>query len=121
MDMNRNVLLRDLPSADPDQIERMNRFCGTDEWQEILYKEDNQMNLFGDTYRVKVVDSNAKLSNWFKKERLQKTAGFEFVPEPVLMRNSKGGPLFFLFFASHNETGKKIVSDIFNKYREKYL
>jgi len=121
MDMNRNVLHKDLLTAEPDQIERMNRFCGTDEWQEILYKEDNQMNLFGDTYRVKVVDSNAKLGDWFKKERLQKAAGFKFVPEPLLMRNSKGGPLFFLFFASHDETGKKIVTDIFNKYRKKYL
>ena len=121
MDMNRNVLHKNLFSVESDQIERMNRFCGTDEWQEILYKEDNQMNLFGDAYRVKVVDSNAKLSNWFKKERLQKTAGFKFVPEPMLMRNSTGGPLFFLFFASHNEKGKKIVTDIFNKYRKKYL
>ena len=121
MDMNRNVLHKNLFSVESDQIERMNRFCGTDEWQEILYKEDNQMNLFGDTYRIKVVDSNAKLSNWFKKERLQKAAGFKFVPEPLLMRNSKGGPLFFLFFASHDETGKKIVTDIFNKYRKKYL
>ena len=120
MDMNRNVLHKELFSAEPDQIERMNRFCGTHEWQEILYKEDNQMNLFGDTYRVKVVDSNAKLGNWFKKERLQKAAGFKFVPEPLLMKNSKGGPLFFLFFASHDETGPKIVTDIFNKYR-KYL
>ena len=120
MDMNRNVLHKDLLTAEPDQIERMNSFCGTDEWQEILYKEANQMNLFGDTYRVKVVNSNAKLGEWFKKERLQKVAGFKFVPEPMLMRNSKGGYLFFLFFASHNETGKKIVTDIFNKHR-KYL
>ena len=52
MDMNRNVLLRDLPSAGPDQIERMNKFCGSEEWQEILYKEDEQMGLFGDTHRV---------------------------------------------------------------------
>ena len=120
MDMNRNVLHKDLLSADPDQIERMNKFCGTDEWQEILYKEDDQMGLFGDPDRVKIVNSNIKLGEWFKKERLQKTAGFKFVPEPMLMRNSKGGPLFFLFFASHNETGKKIVTDIFNKHR-KYL
>ena len=118
MDMNRNVLHKELFLAEPDQIERMNRFCGTHEWQEILYKEDNQMNLFGDTYRVKVVDSNAKLGDWFRKERLEKAAGFEFVPEPVLMRNSKGGPLFFLFFASHNRTGMKIVNEIFNKYRK---
>lgn len=120
MDMNRNVLHKDLLSADPDQIERMNRFCGTYEWQEILYEEDKQMDLFRDTYRIKIVDSNIKLGDWFRVERLEKAAGFKFVPEPLLMRNSKGGPLFFLFFASHNETGKKIVSDIFNKYR-KYL
>ena len=120
MDMNRNVLHKDLLTAEPDQIERMNRFCGTDDWQEILYKEDSQLNLFGDAYRVKIVDSNAKLGGWFKKERLQKAAGFKFVPEPLLMRNSTGGPLFFLFFASHDETGKRIVTDIFNKYR-KYL
>jgi len=118
MDMNRNVLHKDLLSADPEQIERMNRFCGSEEWQEILYKEDMQMGLFGDTYRTKIVDSNIKLGDWFRVERLKKAAGFKFVPEPVLMRNSKGGPLFFLFFASHNETGPKIVSDIFSKYRE---
>lgn len=120
MDMNRNVLHKDLLTANPEQIERMNRFCGSEEWQKILYEEDRQMSLFGDTDRIKVVDSNIKLGDWFRIERLEKAAGFKFVPEPVLMRNSKGGPLFFLFFASHNETGKKIVSDIFNKYR-KYL
>jgi three-Cys-motif partner protein len=120
MDMNRNVLHKDLLSADQEQIERMNKFCGTEEWQDLLYKEDDQMRLFGDTYRIKIVDSNIKLGDWFRKERLKKTAGFEYVPEPVLMRNSKGGPLFFLFFATYNKTGNKIVSDIFNKYR-KYL
>ncbi len=46
MDMNRNVLHKDLLSADPDQIERMNKFCGTDEWQEILYEEAKQLSLF---------------------------------------------------------------------------
>jgi three-Cys-motif partner protein len=120
MDMNRNVLHKDLLSADPDQIERMNRFCGSKEWQEILYKEDKQIDLFGDSCQIKIVDSNIKLGEWFKKERLQKAAGFQFVPEPVLMRNSKGGPLFFLFFATYNETAKKIVNDIFKKYR-RYL
>ncbi|MDY6853902.1 MAG: three-Cys-motif partner protein TcmP [Thermodesulfobacteriota bacterium] len=117
MDMNRNVLHKDLLSAEPDQIERMNRFCGVEEWQEILYRE--QKDLFGDTYQMKIGD-NIKLGKWFRKERLQKAAGYKFVPEPMLMRNSTGGPLFFLFFASHDATGKRIVTDIFNKYR-KYL
>lgn len=121
MDMNRNVLHKDLMTASPDQMERMNSFCGTEEWQEILYEENKQMGLFkdsGESYRIKVVNGNIKLGEWFKRERLEKAAGFKYVPDPILMRNSKGGPLFFLFFASHNETGKKIVSDIFSKYRK---
>ena len=68
-------------------------------------------------HKIKTVGSNIKLGEWFRTERLKRTAGFQFVPAPVLMRNSKGGPLFFLFFASHNETGPKIVNAIFNKYR----
>jgi three-Cys-motif partner protein len=119
MDMNRNVLHKDLTTASPDQMERMNSFCGTEEWQEILYEESKQMGLFkdfGESYRIKVVNGNIKLGEWFKRERLEKAAGFKYVPDPILMRNNKGGPLFFLFFASHNETGKKIVSDIFSKY-----
>ena len=92
MDMNRNVLHKDLLSADSDQIERMNKFCGTDEWQEILYEEAKQLSLFGDTDRIKIVNSNIKLGEWFKKERLQKVAGFKFVPEPMLMRKIQGGP-----------------------------
>jgi three-Cys-motif partner protein len=117
MDMTRNVLHKDLTSADPEQIKRMNSFCGTEEWQEILYKESAQTKLFGPPDKIKTVDSNIKLGEWFRNERLKQIAGFKFVPEPVLMRNSKGGPLFFLFFASHNETGNKIANDIFKKYR----
>lgn len=113
MDMNRNVLHKDLLSADPDQIERMNKFCGTEEWQYILYRR--QKGLFGNEYKLKIGD-NFKLGEWFKDNRLKQAAAFRFVPDPLLMRNSKGGPLFFLFFASHNETGKKIVNYIFNKY-----
>lgn len=30
------------------------------------------MGLFGDTYRIKVVDSNIRLGDWFRKERLEK-------------------------------------------------
>jgi three-Cys-motif partner protein len=117
MDMNRNVLHKDLLDASPEQIERMNRFCGSEEWQKILYRE--QKDLFGEIYKMKI-GGNIELGNWFRRERLQKNAGFKFVPEPVLMRNSRGGPLFLLFFATYNETGEKIVSDIFKKYR-KYL
>lgn len=123
MDMNRNILHKELVSADSEQIGRMNRFCGTEEWKDILYKENRQIGLFndsGDSDKLKIVNGNIKLGEWFRKERLEKCAGFKYVPEPVLMRNSKGGPLFFLFFASHKEKGEKIARDIFNNYR-KYI
>ena len=76
MDMNRNVLHKELFSAEPDQIERMNRFCGTEEWQEILYRESAQTKLFGPPDKIKTVDSNIKLGDWFRVEWLEKDAGF---------------------------------------------
>jgi len=34
------------------------------------------------------------------------------------MRNSKGAVVYYLYFASQNDTGNKIVTDIFNTYRD---
>ena len=53
------------------------------------------------------------------RERLQKAAGFKFVPQPMPMRNSRGAVVYYLLFASPNETGARIVNDIFNKYRSR--
>jgi len=33
------------------------------------------------------------------------------------MRNSKGATVYYLFFASQNKVGAKIVEEIFNQYR----
>jgi hypothetical protein len=35
------------------------------------------------------------------------------------MRNTRGAVVYYLFFASPNRTGDKIVRDIFNKYRDR--
>jgi hypothetical protein len=35
------------------------------------------------------------------------------------MRNTRGAVVYYLFFASPNRTGAKIVSDIFNTYRDR--
>lgn len=35
------------------------------------------------------------------------------------MRNSKGAIVYYLFFASPNEKGGKIVREIFDRYRGK--
>lgn len=51
--------------------------------------------------------------------RLKKVAGFEYVPNPLPMRNNKGAIVYYLFFASPNKTGAHIVEYIFEKYRKR--
>jgi len=114
MDMNRNVLRHNLESADPGQVTRMNAFWGDESWKRIAYEPRHT--LFGDTWDMRT--SNEYLVKAFR-ERLKTVAGFLYVPEPVLMRNSNKAPMYYFFFASCNKTGAKIVEDIFDKHRNK--
>lgn len=111
MDMNMNVLWHNPQGVDEADIERMNTFWGDETWRKIAYTEE--MTLFGPEDRrtdIKVV------ADAFRK-RLVEVAGFGYVPEPMPMRNTKGGIVYYLFFASQNRTGEKILKDIFSKYR----
>lgn len=44
-------------------------------------------------------------------------AGFTFVPKPLPMRNSSNAILYYLFFASYNNVGHRIIEHIFGSYR----
>jgi three-Cys-motif partner protein len=114
MDMNRNILLTDTTKMDDSQITRMDAFWGDSSWRPIMYA--TQEHLFG-TEEIKI-GTNDKIAAAFR-ERLKKVAGFEHVPEPVVMRNRRRAMLYYLFFASQNATGAKIANDIFEKYRVK--
>jgi len=50
---------------------------------------------------------------------LKEIAKFEYVPEPIPMRNRQGAIIYYLFFASPNKTGNKIINDIFKKWRKR--
>jgi three-Cys-motif partner protein len=113
MDMNMNILWNKPENVDKKQVERMNAFWGDDSWRKISYK--TQKGLFG-TYEEKT--TRTPLIKAFC-ERLKQVAGFAYVPEPIPMRNTKGGIVYYLFFASPNETGGKIVKQIFDKYRDR--
>jgi hypothetical protein len=52
-------------------------------------------------------------------KRLRSEAGFEYVPEPLPMRNSTNAVVYYLFFASHNKVAGKIVEHIVNKYKDR--
>jgi three-Cys-motif partner protein len=115
MDMNMNVLWRHPDKVRPDQVARMDAYWGDHSWREAAYTKTP--GLFGDLEeraRGEAVVEAFRL-------RLRNAAGFEFVPEPMPMRNTRGAVVYYLLFASANRTGAKIVGDIFRKYRDKGL
>jgi hypothetical protein len=43
-------------------------------------------------------------------------AGFEYVPEPMPMRNKRNSIVYYLYFASPKPVAANIVQGIFKKY-----
>lgn len=113
MDMNMNVLWRNPEAVAPAQIERMNRFWGDDSWRKSAYRKE--ADLFG-TREEKT--GNEEVAQAYR-DRLKKVADFKYVPAPLPMRNSSGAIIYYLFFASANATGGRIVEDIFERYRQR--
>src|SRR3974390_924767 len=108
-----NVLKRNTDSVSREQAARMTKFWGDESWRTAAYRRE----------RGVFEDFNEKESNESVVEaygeRLKSVAGFEYVPKPVPMRNTKGAVVYYLFFASPNATGNRIVDHIFDKYRHR--
>ena len=111
MDMNMNVLPRNPENVDEGQMARMNAFWGDDSWRNAAYSNEGM--LFGEEKMDNETVAEAL------RDRLQKVAGFKYVPKPMPMRNSKSAIVYYLFFVSPNNTGAKIVTDIFKTYRDR--
>jgi three-Cys-motif partner protein len=111
MDMNRNVLKADPEGIDPKQAARMTKFWGDESWRKVAYSD---LNLFAN--EEKDLESERNLTTAFR-DRLKSLAGFKYVPEPLRMRHKSGGTLYYLYFATQNEVGNKIVKEIFAKRR----
>jgi three-Cys-motif partner protein len=109
-DINRNVLWRDPDSADPADIARMTRFWGDESWRRVAYSTSG--NLFGWEEKT----DNETVAEAFRA-RLRDVAGFRNVPAPLPMRNSRNVVVYYLMFASQNDTANHIVEDIFRPYR----
>lgn len=110
-DMNRNVLLKDPSKVHPSQVDRMNFYWGDDSWREVAYEE--RLTLFG---TILVKSTNYRVAEGFRL-RLREVAGFDYVPQPIPMRNTIGTTVYYLFFASHQPLAQRIVEDIFSTYR----
>ncbi len=113
MDMNMNVLWTNPEGVAPAQVERMNTFWGDDSWRKAAYRPEPD--LFESREKK---TTNEDIAEAYR-QRLENVAGFRHVPPPLPMRNSNGAVIYYLFFASPNEKGAKIVDDIFNAYRKR--
>lgn len=113
MHINRNVLRARPEAAVPADVHRFTRLWGDDSWRPIAYKPSRQSNLFGEDEFEKA--RNEEIASAFQ-ERLRKVAGFTHVPPPLAMRNGIGRIVYYLFFASQNETGGKIATSIMRRY-----
>jgi three-Cys-motif partner protein len=114
MDMNRNAIWRNPERAPQDGVGRMTRFWGDRTWKQAAYAESRQYQLFTAPDRVKQ-DNDAIVAAF--RERLRKLAKFDFVPEPLPMKNSNNAVVYYLFFASPKPVAQKIIEGTFAKYR----
>lgn len=111
-DINRNVLWNDRSRVSDAQAARLTAFWGDESWREVAYSSEGE--LFGDLHK----QSNTVVAEAFR-QRLQDVAGFKFVPQPLPMRNSSRAIVYYLYFASPNETGDRIIRHIFDKFRNR--
>lgn len=112
MDINRNVLWKDLDKILPKNVSRMDAFWGDTSWKEVAY--DKNWNLL--SLPLKIPNAVRIIREKFA-ERLIKVAKFKYIASPLPMRNSKGNIVYYLFFASNNETAVKIMNNIFKNTR----
>jgi three-Cys-motif partner protein len=111
-DINRNAVWRDRKKVSPEQAARLTAYWGDKSWMEIAYDTSE------DLFKHPIKTDNDTIAEAFR-ERLKSVAGFEHVPKPLPMRNRSNAIVYYLYFASPDDTGNKIVKDIFNKYKER--
>ncbi|MDP9338999.1 MAG: three-Cys-motif partner protein TcmP [Acidobacteriota bacterium] len=111
MDINRNVLRKDPEKSIGSKKAQLTRLWGDESWKEAAY--ENTRSLFDEMIPSKV--SNERFAEAFR-QRLQKKAGFKWVPRPMPMKN-KDTLIYYLYFASQKEAGMDVVNYIFDKYR----
>jgi three-Cys-motif partner protein len=115
MDANMNILWRNPDRVLAEQLNRMDKVWGDRTWRKVAYRKERD--LFGE-FEEKA--DNETIAQAFKL-RLKRVAGFNYVPDPMPMRNNRGAVVYYLFYASPNKTGAHIVQYIFEKHRRKGL
>ena len=92
----------------------LTRFFGNEEWKQEFYPKKKERTLFGDEETERKEADFARIGRFFGK-RL-KTIFAQVAPNPLILNNSKGVPIYLLCFAAGNPKGAptavKIAKDI---------
>ncbi len=112
MDINRNAMRRNPDRSIQSKMDQLTRLWGDESWKEAGYATDR--NLFSEPEKV----SNEEFAEAFR-ERLERKAGFKYVPTPMPMKTKSNSTIYYLYFASQKPAAASIVNDIFDKYRRK--
>ncbi len=88
------------------QRKKLEEYFGTDEWFDIIYKQEQD--LFGNN-TTKIQKSGDVLVSWYRK-RLKEVFGYVSTAREIQAIN--GRPLYYLIFAGPNKTGLKIADKI---------
>lgn len=110
MGMNRNVLWRNPERVSEQRRSWMDASWGDRSWEKVAYTSERSL------FQELEKEPNEVIAEGFRK-RLIEVAGFKRVPEPMPMRNDQGAIVYYLFFASQVDVAEKIVTSIFDKYR----
>ena len=113
MDMNRNALLKRLEEAPLWGKESFTRFWGDESWVDFAYYQ--QGTLSGGAPSLVKRKRNQDIAEEFGS-RLRSVAKFKYVSSPVVMKNSGGATLYYLFFASQNPTAYRIAMHLLKKH-----
>lgn len=115
MDINRNAARRGHMSFDDINAPQMSKWWGSDDWKQLFYSV-GQKPLVGDA-RIQKMVNNDDIVNFYR-QRLLEQGGYEFVTEPLPMKNSQNATLYYILLASNNATAVRIMDEILDKYRK---
>lgn len=100
--------------------DRMEKSFGIpiDEIQKFFYEQVTEQSLFGEITRQQKRDKTINRIAQLYLNLLDKEFA-HVIKEPLVLTNSMNCPIFHFVFASHNQTGVKIASEIVGKKNRK--
>lgn len=86
---------------------KLNNIFGSSEWENIFYKKEVVMNLFGENEVTTKTSDFQQIADYFV-QRLD-SIFHGVIRKPLLLYNSKNNPLYMLCFACGNKNGSKVA------------